>query len=132
MKTDKIQCSTVLPVNRAELFHDWLDSEAHSRFTGSVARIDATAGGMYTAWDGYITGQTLEIDPPKRILQTWRTTEFAQHDPDSLLEVLFEELEDSTQLVLVHSGIPAGQGDTYRQGWEEYYFIPMREFYTAT
>lgn len=132
MTSEEIQCSVVLPVNRTNLFQAWLDSAAHSRFTGSRARIDARAGGIFSTWDGYISGQTLEIDPPGRILQAWRTSEFSEHDPDSLLEVLFEDLDGSTRLVLNHSGLPMGQGESYRQGWEDYYFTPMKEYFSET
>lgn len=130
MSMETISCSAVFPIPSAQLFHDWLDSLAHSRFTGSPASIQASIDGIFTAWDGYISGRTLQIDPPRRILQSWRTSEFAEQDPDSMLEVLFEDLENGTRLVLNHSGIPEGQAESYRQGWEEYYFLPMQEYFS--
>ncbi len=129
METETIQCSIVLPVPDEQLFHAWLDSEAHTQFTGSEARIIAAPGGKFSAWDGYIRGETIEIDPPHRILQSWRTTEFSDDSPDSLLEVLFDVQENGTRLILNHSGIPAGQAESYRQGWEDYYFLPMRDYF---
>jgi activator of HSP90 ATPase len=131
METETIQCSTVLPVSSEQLFHAWLDTEAHSQFTGSEARILPVVGGRFSAWDGYICGETIEIDPPHRILQSWRTTEFSDDSPDSLLEVLFEVLDDGTRLILNHTGIPAGQAESYRQGWEDYYFLPMKEYFST-
>ena len=115
----------------AEIFNAWLESEAHSAFTGSPAHVNPGVGGEFSAWDGYISGKTLEIEPPRRILQSWRTTEFPEGSPDSLLEVLLEEIEDGTQLTLVHTNIPDGQGEDYRQGWEDYYFKPMRQYFSA-
>ena len=80
----------------------------------------------YSAWDGYIEGTTIEIGPD-RIVQLWRTTEFAADDPMSRLELVFEPDDDGTLLTLRHSEIPHGQGDQYRQGWHDHYFTHMQE-----
>jgi activator of HSP90 ATPase len=108
------------------LYGAWLDSAAHSAFTGSPAQIDPQIGGRFSAWGGYIEGTTLELEPYRRIVQTWRTTEFPEGSADSRLEVLLEEAGlGQTRLTLLHSEIPEGQGQGYLQGWEEFYFQPM-------
>jgi activator of HSP90 ATPase len=126
---EKVTVSVDLPVQIEVLFHAWLDSAEHSAFTGSEAVIDPTLKGEFTAWDGYISGNTIEMDIPRRILQSWRTTEFAETDADSKLEILFEPHANGTRLTLNHTEIPEGQGDMYREGWEEYYFRPMLEYF---
>jgi activator of HSP90 ATPase len=128
--SESISVSTLLAASRQEIYGAWLGSSAHAEFTGSPASIDAQVGGRFTAWDGYITGTTLELDPPRRILQAWRTSEFPDGSPDSLLEVLFEETADSTRLILNHTNIPEGQGEEYRQGWEDFYFTPMQQYFS--
>ena len=60
--SEQIEVSTDLPATAQEVFTAWLDSQAHSQFTGSTAVIDPAAGGSFTAWDGYIWGTTLEIE----------------------------------------------------------------------
>ena len=127
---EKVTVTVELPVQRDVLFHAWLDSFEHSSFTGSQAVIDPSIGGDFSAWGGYISGKTLEMDPPNRILQSWRTTEFADTDEDSKLELLFENISTGTRLTLIHTAIPDGQGDMYREGWEEYYFRPMLDYFS--
>jgi activator of HSP90 ATPase len=112
-----------------KLYNAWINSEEHSQFTGAGAEIDPVIGGKFTAWDGYISGVTLELDPPKRILQHWRTTEFPEDAPDSLLEILFQPVTGGTKITLVHTEIPDGQAQSYREGWEDYYFTPMKEYF---
>jgi len=126
---ESLELAVVLNETNENLYKAWLDSTEHSKFTGSKAVIDPSANGRFSAWDGYIRGETIEIDPPHRILQSWRTTEFSDDSPDSLLEVLFDVQENGTRLILNHSGIPAGQAESYRQGWEDYYFLPMRDYF---
>lgn len=130
--TDSLEVSKFFPeVSAKQLYNAWLDSEAHSAFTGSPAQINPDIGSEFTAWDGYISGRTLEAEPFQRIVQAWRTTEFPEDSPDSRLEILIEDMDNGVQVTLVHSGIPAGQGENYRQGWGEYYFDPMQRYFST-
>lgn len=127
---ENITVSVELPVKTELVFHAWLDSEKHSAFTSSEAVIDPSVGGSFTAWEGYISGKTLELDSPNKIVQSWRTTEFSDADSDSRLEILLEPINNGTLVTLKHTNIPDGQGDMYREGWEEYYFRPMLEYFS--
>jgi activator of HSP90 ATPase len=94
-----------------------------SAFTESPAEIDNRIGGSFTAWDGYIEGKTLELEPNKRIVQSWRTTTFEDSTPDSKLEVVFEDDDLGAKITLIHTNIPDGGGEEYKQGWIDFYFI---------
>ena len=97
--------------------------------TGSGAVVDPTPGGAFSAWDDYISGTTLELTQNRKIVQAWRTTAFAQSDADSRVEIVLEADGNETVLTLRHTDIPDGQGDGYRQGWIDYYFVPMHEYF---
>lgn len=99
--------------------------------TGSPAKVEPREGGKFSAWDGYITGRTLRMIPDARIEQAWRTGEFAEDDPDSTVVLTFKSTRGGTKLTLTHSGIPEGQADSYKAGWEEWYFAPMRDYFGA-
>jgi len=124
-----IKLSLFLPVEPEALYLSWLDSDEHSSFTGSEASIDSSQGGGFTAWDGYVMGRNLVLEPFKRILQAWRTTDFPVGAPDSRLELLFEPSGRGTQLVLIHSDFPQEQKEAYAQGWKDYYLDPMKEYF---
>ncbi len=125
---EKLELSVFLPSSPESLCGAWLDSEGHSAFTGSEARVDPKVGGVFSAWDGYISGRTLEIDAGKRILQSWRTTDFPEGSPDSMLEIRFKAKKGGTELVLVHTLIPGGQAADYEKGWKDHYFDPMKDW----
>jgi activator of HSP90 ATPase len=127
----QFEVSDVIPASAAELYEAWLDSASHSAMTGAVAETSAEAGGRFTAWDGYIEGRNLELEPPRRILQSWRTSEFDESEPDSSLELLFEPAEGGTRLTIRHSNLPA-HGGQYEQGWVDNYFEPMKRYFEPT
>jgi len=98
--------------------------------TGSPARVSARPGGRFTAWDGYIAGKNLKLIPGRRIVQAWRTTEFAETDPDSQIDLALEKSARGTKVTLRHTNIPGGQSD-YKTGWSTCYFEPMKAYFTA-
>ncbi len=116
-----------------KIYKAYLSTQGHTQMTGSPAKVDGRAGGDFTAWDGYIWGTFLELEENKRIVQAWRTAEFPEDAEDSRVEILLEEIATSealamTRLSLTHANIPEGQSDDYKQGWEDFYFKPMREW----
>lgn len=122
--------TTEIAATPEKVFRAWISTEGHSGMTGSVAKVEPRVGGSFTAWDGYITGKTLELKPYTRIVQAWRTSEFAEEDADSQILVTLEAVAGGTKLTLKHTGIPIGQADSYESGWEESYFAPMREYFS--
>lgn len=130
MKT-KFTVSTRLPASPEQVFRAWLSGEGHSAMTGSPATAEPRVGGKFTAWDGYITGKTVELRPYNLIVQAWRTTEFSDTDPDSRIEIVLKPVEGGTKLSLFHSDLPEGQAESYESGWEESYFEPMREYFAS-
>lgn len=124
----KFEVSDLIPATPEEIYNAWLSSEGHSRMTGSPARTSTVVGGVFEAWDGYIQGKNIELEPATRIVQMWRTAEFDDSDEDSLLEVLLESQETGTKVTIRHSNLP-DHGIQYRQGWIDAYFIPMKDFF---
>ena len=128
---DKFTLKIELEAPPRRVYEAWMSSREHGAFTGDTAEIDPRAGRNYSAFSGYISGQTLELEPYRRIVQMWRTTEFPDESPDSRLELLFDAIKGGTRLTLRHSEIPDGQGHQYEDGWKEHYFQPMAAYFKA-
>lgn len=111
------------------VYSSWLSSSGHSRLTGGRAKCAPVVGQAFTAWDGYISGFTIELDANRRIVQSWRTPEFPDTAPPSRLVITLKSARGGTLLTLEHTQIPQGQGPTYRQGWVDRYFEPMRAYF---
>jgi activator of HSP90 ATPase len=118
-----------MPIPPQKLFDAWLSSKIHSAMTGDVAKIEAKVGGKFTTGDNYIQGTIIELEPPKKIVQAWRTTEFSVDAPDSKLEIIIEATETGSKLTLIHSNVPEDQVDEYKEGWKDFYFDPMKIYF---
>lgn len=124
----EFEVSAVIPATRDELYAAWLDSAAHTAMTGGQANVSAGVGDYFDAWDGYIQGRNLELLPGRRIVQSWRTVEFQDTEPDSQIEITFEDAARGTEVILRHTNLPP-HGAQYEQGWVDNYFDPMKAYF---
>jgi len=122
--------STTLPATAKQIYKAWLSSKAHTAFTGDTAEVDPKVGGLFTAFNDYIEGTNLELRRDKKIIQSWRTTEFPAESEDSKLEIDLVEVKDGTKLTLTHSNIPDSQAESYKDGWKKFYFSPMKKYFS--
>ena len=112
-----------------DIYTTWLNSEGHTKMTGGEAIVSDEIGDSFTAWDGYIEGRNIKLEPYKRILQSWRTSEFEVNENDSQIEILLVEVNGQTDLTLIHSNIPES-GEHYKKGWDTHYFKPMKAYFS--
>lgn len=129
--TESITVSTTLPTTPRQIYDAWLSCKGHAAMTGAEATCTAKMGAAFTAWDGYIEGKNLELEPYTRIVQSWRTSEFPEEAEDSQLEILLEKVRNGTKITLNHTNIPKGQSAQYKQGWHDHYFAPMKEYFSS-
>ncbi|MEI6898452.1 MAG: SRPBCC domain-containing protein [Bacteroidota bacterium] len=127
---ESFEITASFPVKPGVIYKTWLDSTGHSEMTDADAEIDPKINGAFSIWNGYITGSTLELVKNIKIIQRWRTTDFPDGSDHSIVEVLLAEAPKGTKLTLKHYNIPDGQGDDYKQGWKEYYFKPMKRYFS--
>ena len=128
MESFEITCS--IPVPAKDVYSAWLNSELHSAFTGGLAAIQGDINSRFTTWDGYITGMIIELEENKRILQSWRTSEFHMDEEDSMVEVELFNDKGGCRMHLKHWNIPKGQAGKYMMGWEQHYFQPMKKYFS--
>lgn len=129
MKVTTIRQKVVIPASPIEVYEAFIDAKKHSEFTGSKATCDPRVGGEFTAWDGYISGKNLELEKEKRIVQEWTTTEWPEGFPPSRLELTFTKVRGGTEILMVHSGVPAKLADDIAEGWNEFYWEPLKKYF---
>ena len=120
----------VIPATPEEIYQAWLSSEGHTAMTGGEAHASGEVGASFDAWNGYIAGTNLVLDPGKRIVQSWRSSQFKDTEPDSQIEVTLEPDPGGTQVTVTHTTVPDG-GEHYEDGWKSHYFVPMKAYFGA-
>jgi activator of HSP90 ATPase len=112
-----------------QVYETWLDSEGHSEMTGGEAEITDDIGDPFNTWDGYIWGKNLELKTNEYIKQSWMTSDFAEGQDYSIVEIYLKENDGGCHLTLKHSQLTE-EDQHYIKGWEDHYFVPMKGYFT--
>jgi activator of HSP90 ATPase len=112
-----------------QVYDALVDPRKHTEFTGAKATGQPKPGAKFTAWDGYITGKHVTLEPGKRLVQEWSTADWPAGAPPSQLEWTFAAKKDGTEVTLVHCNLPEHQVDMYAQGWIDYYWDPLKLYF---
>lgn len=120
----------VVPAKPAEVYEAFLNPRKHAAFTGSPATGSPKVGGRFTAWDGYISGVNRKLVKGRVIVQDWQTTEWPEGAGPSTVTFTFNAVKGGTEVKMVHSKVPAEQADSYRQGWIDCYWQPLKAYFS--
>lgn len=126
-----LRVTRVVNANRETVFEAFTDPAQLKRWfcpegiEVGVADCDVRVGGKYhvrmDAPDGnhYNTrGEYREIDPPGRIVFTWRWDEEEHDTGETLVEIDLNEMGNSTEVILTHGGFPNVESrDKHTEGW---------------
>jgi activator of HSP90 ATPase len=108
-----------------------MDSKKHSLLTGSKARISRRVGGTFTAYDGYAGGKNLELARGKKIVQSWRASDWPKGHY-SKATFAMRKVRDSTKLTFTQTGVPDRKFKSIKQGWIDFYWAPLKEMLERT
>jgi activator of HSP90 ATPase len=126
MKTNTIRQSVTFKTNPRVIYEMLMDSRKHAKFTGEKAGISRKAGGKFTAYAGYINGVNLELVQDKKIVQSWRGSDWPEGHYSKVTFSL-GKAKNGTRLTFRQSGVPEKHYKDINQGWRDYYWQPMRD-----
>lgn len=125
----RLEVRRLVAATPQRLFAAWTDAEQLAAWWGpegvrcAEATIDARVGGRYRITnelpDGrrvVIAGEYVEVEPATRLVFTWRLEHGPDHD--ERVTVLFEPVEDGTEIIVIHEriGDEASRVD-HESGW---------------
>lgn len=126
---NKIVMKRVLNASPAKLYEAWTDARLmakwfrpNERWVSCHVETNPVVGGNYkivmTHQDGDVfttTGHYLELIPNTRFSATWVWEDDPNGRSESTLTVSFAEVENGTELTLVHENLENAEGTT--EGW---------------
>ncbi len=128
-KTAVLKQTIIIPADPERVYDAFMDVKIHSEFTGSNATGKPVVGAKFTAWDGYIFGKNLELAKGKKIVQEWQTTDWPEGYGPSKFELTFKKVKDGTEITMIHSDIPQEQKKELAEGWNEFYWTRLKEYF---
>jgi activator of HSP90 ATPase len=127
----EIEQVVFIPAPPERVYKAYLDEQEHTAMTGAAAKLDPREGGMFSAWDGYITGTIFQLEKGRKIVQDWITTEWPEGYARSFLSLTFIPKAKGTEVHLIQEGVPAMLVKEYENTWKEHYWKPMKNYFSA-
>ena len=135
MHTLQITHSIELDCPPLKAFDGWLDSKIHGAMIDGQADIDPTIGGKFSIWEESIVGKTTLVDRQNlKIEQDWRYEyDDWPSDKPSHISLRFEPRSDGTTVLhFDQCCVPENHLAEIEKGWNEYYWRPMREYFSKS
>ena len=63
------------------------------------------------------------------LVQEWQTTDWSEGYGPSRFELTFKKVSGGTELTMVQSNVPKDMEAELLDGWEEFYWKPLKEYF---
>jgi activator of HSP90 ATPase len=85
-------------------------------------------GGRFSAFSGYATGVNVELVKDRKIVQTWRASDWPKGAESTVAFSLTKSRGGKTRLTFSQAGVPDEFVKEITQGWHDNYWKPLREY----
>ena len=127
----KLDQEIIIKTSPHEIYEAFMDSKKHSKYTEGKANVSREVGGKFSVFEGAINGENVELEQDKKIVQTWRSE--GENWPKgyySTITLVLEPVDDGTLIKFTHSDIPEGAYESVKDGWDTYYWEPLKEMFS--
>lgn len=116
----------IIPAIPEDVFAALTNAFTIELWTGYKAIMNDQPGTEFSLWDGDITGRNLEVIKDKKLVQEWY---FGDQEDKSVVTIKLFENKKGTQVELIHTNIPDEDYENITEGWINYYFGAIKEFF---
>jgi uncharacterized protein YndB with AHSA1/START domain len=129
-----LRVSRSFAAGRARVFRAWTEPSELKQWFGAeegfiipIAEVDLRVGGRYRLGMQppgsdqvlIVGGVYREVQPPVKLVFTWRWEAAGAAEPDTVVTIEFHERANATEVILTHEQfVDAAQRDSHAQGWE--------------
>ncbi|KAH7312352.1 Hsp90 co-chaperone AHA1 [Stachybotrys elegans] len=113
-----------------EMYQTFVDPGRLAAFTRSPPKVfeGAKKGGKFELFGGNVSGEYLELEEPKKVVQSWRLSQWpAGHYSTLRIEFDQNDVDHVTVMRVVWEGVPVGQEEVTKRNWLEYYVKSIKQ-----
>jgi activator of HSP90 ATPase len=127
MEVGNIEQDVTFKASPQTVYELLVDPKKHGAFTESPAEIQKREGGHFSYFGGLLEGFVLRLRPNKLIVLAWRSDDWPK-DHFSIASFLLTKVKGGTKLSFSQYGVPYRSLQDIAQGWETYYWEPMKKY----
>ena len=127
MGVKNLRQTVTLRASPHEVYEALMDPKEHAKFTGAPAKMDRKPGGRFRHYGNDLTGFVLDFERDRTIVLAWRSSGWSPRHY-SIARFSLTPSGGGTKLVFEQFGIPDGDFEDIRDGWKQYYWVPLKEY----
>ncbi len=131
-KKKTIEQEIIIKGTPHEIYEVFMDAKKHSKLTESKTKVSREIGGSFSVYEGALSGKNIELIQDKKIVQTWRGN--GENWPKgyySTITLIFEPIDQGTLIKFTHTDIPEGAYESVKEGWDNYYWSPLKDMFES-
>jgi activator of HSP90 ATPase len=109
-----------------EVYNALVKPLAISLWTGEPVKMEEKEGTEFSLFNGDISGKNLEFVKDQKIVQEWY---FGDQEEKSIVTIELRPEKTNTNIELTHTNIPEEAFEDILNGWDNYYFGAIKEFF---
>ena len=127
-----ISMNVTINAKPSEVFQALTDSKHIVKWSGQKGKVEATIGGKFELFDGWVKGKVLAFQEGKALSYTWHPDDWDDDVEPSIVRFAFSRAKAGTKILLKHSGFPDEQARKEHQGgWKKHVFEPLKGFFES-
>ena len=130
VNTSTVSATDEFRTSAEEMYQTFTDPQRLAAFTRAPPRVfeGAKPGGKFAIFDGNVSGEFVKLEPPKKIVQTWRLAQWPEGHTSSQ-EIVFDQndVDHVTNMRVTWTGVPVGQEEVVKRNWEGYYIRSIKQ-----
>eukprot|EP00300_Choanocystis_sp_HF-7_P014573 c18735_g1_i1.p1 GENE.c18735_g1_i1~~c18735_g1_i1.p1 ORF type:complete len:381 (+),score=67.16 c18735_g1_i1:259-1401(+) len=124
--TQSFEQTVELELPPEDAFAWFVDAGRVSAITMSAASISPLPGTDFSLFGGIVTGRNEEVQAPSRLVQKWRFASWAAGAVSRVEMTFVATPTGGTAITLKQSGIPKGDFERTKAGWQENYWTRFK------
>ena len=129
MVTGSIHQTIEFQASSSDVYEMLMDEKLHAIITGSDVTLNREVKGTFNVFDGYCSGYNMVLSPGEEIVQAWNFKE--ENWPANHYSICTFKLKDiagGCSLDFTQTGVPEQHIESLSEGWEQYYWQPMKSY----
>ena len=95
-------------------------------WSGYKAVMSEEPGSEFSLWEGDITGKNIEFIRNRKLVQEWY---FGEQPGKSVVTIIIKPDGENSEVTVEHTNIPDADFADIAEGWREYYFGAIINFF---
>ena len=120
-----IKRSFFIRAARHDVWNALVDPKILAAWGAGPARMSARKGAKFSLWGGDIFGKNVEVVKEKKLVQEWSAKAW---EKPSKATFVFKLEKLGTKIELTQTGVPKQEYVSYRDGWQDSYFEPLKNY----